>query len=131
MAKVTNTLIANITCTEDSTQNVIINRSTGNPAFDASGATCTEYMILSALPTGIALPLAITTQVYIKNLDTSGHTILVNWTVNGGAARDIMTLLPGDQIIYWAIPGGGGTGITALTLTASLATTLVEFFLGG
>lgn len=127
--KITNTLVANITATEDSTQNVIINRSTGNPAIDSSAAVISEYQLLAGA-TVIGLPNTLAYQVYIKNLDTA-KTITVNWTPNGGAAANVIVLQPGDQIIFWTTTGVTGSGITTLTLTPSAAGALVEVFLGG
>lgn len=130
MPNVTNTLIANITATEDSTQNVPINRGTGNPAFDSSVAEGILYIALGAGANVIGLPISPTCQVYIRNNDPA-KSVIVNWTPNGGAAGNITTLLPGDQIILWQKPGGANAGITTLTLTPSAAGALVEYFLGG
>jgi hypothetical protein len=130
MAKITNTLIANVTAQEDSTQNVIINRSTGNPALDSSVAQMMEYFALLAGANVIPLPINPCTELYIRNID-SAKTITVNWTPNGGAANNVILLNPNDQIIFWALPGTTTPGITALSMTPSTAGALVEYFLGG
>ena len=128
MANITNTLIANITATEDSTQNVIINRSTGNPQFDSTLALMQEYISLAAM-VNVVLPGTPVVQVYIRNID-SAKNVTVAWTPNGGASNNVILLYPGDQIILWQKPGGTNAGITGLTLTPSAAGCLVEFFLG-
>jgi len=129
--KVTNTLIANITSTEDSTGNVPINRGTGNPAFDSSVAEGVLYVALAGGANVIALPFSPCTQLYIRNNDGT-KPIQVNWTQNGGAAVNVIVLNPGDQIIFWSNPAGATTpGITALSMTPSAAGALVEYFLGG
>ncbi len=130
MPNMTNTLTANITATEDTTQNVIINRSIGT-LFDASASQIVEYASLAAGPTPISLATAICTQFYLKNIDPNGHTVTVTWTPQGGASAVVQTLLPGDLILFWSKPGGANNGITALSLTPSAATTLIEYFFGG
>jgi hypothetical protein len=131
MPNITNTLIANITATEDSTQNVIVNRSNGSPSFDSTTALSMEYFVLGAGANGIPLPVSPCTQVYIKNIDVA-KSFSVNWTPNGGGAAVIIELNPSDSIMLWAKPGGSVTpGITGLTITPSAAGCLVEYFLGG
>ena len=132
MAKITNTLVANITATEDSTSSVIVNRSTGNPSFDSSVAQMTEYFVLAGGANVIPIPFSPAAQVYIKNNDAA-KSIQVTWTQNGGAGVSVVQLNPGDQIILWCNPAGAPApiGITALTLTPSAAGALVEFFIGG
>jgi|SRR5579859_1264522 len=131
MAKITNTLVANITATEDSTSSVIINRSTGNPSFDSSIAQMTEYLALAGL-LNVILPISPTCQVYIKNNDAA-KSVQVNWTQNTGAPVNVIQLNPGDQIILWLNPAGAPApiGITTLSLTPSGAGALVEYFIGG
>lgn len=129
MPNITNSLIANISATEDSSSNVIINRSTGNPAFDSNSAQMYEYQLLSAGANNFPLPTGIGLQIYIKNIDPAG-TITVNWTPKGGAAANIVVLYPGDQIILFQKLGSTNAGITTLTLTPSAASVLCELFLG-
>lgn len=129
MANITNSLLATITATEDSTGNVILNRNTGNPGMDSSVAQGMEYLTLAGA-TNVTLPIAQTMQVYIRNIDPT-KSITVNWTPQGGAAANTCVLYPGDQIILWQKPGGTSAGISALTLTPSAAGALVEYFLGG
>ena len=130
--KITNALLATITATEDSSGNVILNRSTGNPSIDSSVATGMEYLALGAGANVITLPISPTTEVYIKNID-SAKSIKVTWTLNGGASNDVINLNPGGQILLWDTPGSApaAPGITALTLTPSAAGALVEYFFGG
>lgn len=130
MPNITNTLLATITATEDSTQNVPINRGTGNPAYDSSVAEGILYIALLGGANVIPLPISPTCQVYIKNNDST-KTVTVNWTPNGGVAGNVVLLNPGEQIILWTKPGGTTPGITALSLTPSAAGALVEYFLGG
>ena len=132
MAKMTNLLVANITSTEDSTSAVVVNRSTGNPAFDSSVSQMTEYFILAGGANVIPLPISPACQIYIKNNDAA-KSIQVTWTQNGGGSVSIIQLNPGDQISFWTSPTGAPApiGITALSLTPSVAGALVEFFIGG
>ena len=129
---VTNTLTATITSQEQSTSNIPINRSTGNPAFNANVGSFITYLALAGGAQPLALPSAInpTTQVYLRNIDPT-KTLTVAWTPNGGALNNVIVLNPGDQIIFWCNPGGVTTpGVTAITLTPSAAGCLIEYFLG-
>lgn len=128
--KITNTLIANITAQEDSTQNIPINRSTGNPAFDSVFAQMTEYAVLANGANVIPLPQATCYQLYVKNNDPA-LLITVVFTPKGGASATTIQLYPGDQMIIWQSNAGANAGFTALTLTASGANALVEYFIGG
>jgi hypothetical protein len=127
---VTNSLVATITSTEQSTSNTPINRSTGNPSFSCNGALFNTYQALAAGPNPFGLPYIPATQLYVRNIDPT-KTILVSWTPNGGASASIITLNPGDQIILFCNPTGTTPGITAGFLTPSAAGALVEVFAGG
>jgi hypothetical protein len=127
----TNSLFAQITAVDDTTQNVPINFGTGNPAFDSNEAQFTRYLKLNGGANPIGLPVTPATEVYIKNTDAA-KTIQVIWTQNGGAPANICVLNPGAQIILWDNPTGATTpGITALTLTPSAAGCFCEIFFGG
>lgn len=127
----TNSLIAQILSTDDSTANVPINFGTGNPAFDSTSADFTRYFVLTAPNVDIGLTKNPATCVYIKNIDVA-KTITVIWTPNGGASNSVILLNPGDQIILWCSPIGATTpGITDLKLNASAFPCLCEFFIGG
>src|SRR5215472_11601140 len=118
MPNTTNTLTATLTATEDTTQNVPINRGTGNPSYDSTSAAFEYYFVLPAGPTTIQLPKNPTTQVYIKNNDNAGKNVVVSWIPSGGVNNNVITLNPGDLILFWCNPAGAtNPGITTLTLT--------------
>lgn len=133
MPNITNTLSANISATEDSTSNVIINRSTGSPAFDSTSALMLTDIAL-VVGNNVLIPgtlgVATPTQLYVKNNSPAGQTIAVTWTAIGQAAAYVTLLYPGDQIILWQKPGGASAGIQALTLTTVAAGALAEYFIG-
>jgi hypothetical protein len=132
MANITNTLVANVTSTEDSTGNVIINRSTGQPAFDSTSASINEYIITSATPLIIQTLLTWIYQLYIRNIDTANN-INVAWTPQSTLiAAEIVQLGPGDQLISWCNPSGSGNnGIRSVTMSCASTTAKVEYFIGG
>lgn len=129
---VTNTLVANISTQEDTTSNVPINRSTGNPSFDCGNGDFNTYKTLLAGANSIPIPNGSTraTQVYIRNLD-SANSITVAWAGNLTASATVIILNPGDQIILWCDPTKTNPGITSLNLTPSAAPCLCEYFIGG
>lgn len=131
---VTNTLVANISSAEQSTSNVDINRSTGNPSFACNVGQFTSYLALGIGVTyTVQLPLNVltaVTQVYVKNVDPT-NSFTLKWTPNGGASTNIIVLNAGDQIILWCNPGGSTTpGITDLKFVTG-AICLIEYFVGG
>lgn len=75
--------------------------------------------------TSLTLPLAQANFVYIKNLHAS-QTVTVSWTPTGGSSATIATLGPGNLIVL-----AGANGVTAVSLTASGASTPVEYIIGG
>lgn len=127
---VTNTLTAVVTTQEDTTGNVPINRGTGNPALDVTSGEFTTYKKLASGDNIIQLPISPVCQVYVKNLDPT-LVITVKGTLNGGASQPIAKLNPGDQVIVWNSSTGTTPGYTDITLNASGANALCEFFLGG
>jgi hypothetical protein len=128
---VTNTLVANISSTEQSSSNVPINRSNGNPAFAANVGSFTTYFALIAGENELPIPFTPCTQVYVKNLDVTKY-VTVKWTPNNFAKVITLVLNPGDQMALWCNPAGAQTpGITEISLTPSAAGALVEYFLGG
>ena len=90
---------------------------------EASGAT------VGVAPTALTLPVSPTTFVYIKNTHAT-QTLQVTWTPNGGASNIVVTLQPGSFIAFGEAVLGL-SGITALTVVGSGASTSYEFVLAG
>lgn len=125
---VTNSLALNITETEISTGNVIVNRSQQlNEA-----ATEGTYQGYLALPAGSNLitPPATLYQLYIKNIDpTLTIRVLISPNVGGGS-NNMGVLYPGDIMIpIWGTGQTATGGILNFTLTTG-ALTLCELFFG-
>lgn len=129
MSNITNTLIANITATEDTTQNVIVNRTVPNLNFDSNTAEGVIYGILANGANAITLPAAKCFQLYIRNNDPA-NTITPTITPTGGAPAALPILFPGDAMFIWQSNTSSAAGFTALSLSANAANTLVEYFIG-
>lgn len=128
---VTNTLVANISSTEQSTSNVPINRSTGNPSFASNSGSFVTYVALAAGVNVPFFPFSPITQVYVRNIDAA-KSLSMSWVPNGGAAAVVIELNPGDQIILWSNPAGPvAPGITSISFTPSTSGCLIEYFFGG
>lgn len=130
MANITNTLIANVTATEDSTQNVTINRTLSNLNFDSSVAAIDQYPSLPSGDNIIGLPIPTVFQLMVVNKDPA-LIITPKITPKGGVLAICTQLYPGDVMIIWQKPGSANGGITGLTLNASGAGALYEVFFGG
>jgi hypothetical protein len=88
-----------------------------------------QSLSIGAAPTAITLPVSPATFLYIKNLHAT-QTITVTWTPNGGASNVVLTLQPGAYISFGEVVQGL-SGITALSVQASGASTPIEYVLGG
>ncbi len=134
---VTNTLIANITSGEQSSGNVDINRGTGNPAFNTDLGQFTTYRALGVGRNNIQIPMTgvtpTATQVYIKNVDPAiSYDVFWRGSNAGLLSLSILTLNPGDQIMFWCDPDGPTTpGITQLQIENPTDGALIEYFIGG
>ena len=129
---VTNTLSATILTTEDSSGTVPINRGLGNLSFDSIYGDFVTYKKLAAGDNVIDIPSTKAFQVYVKNNDPALF-IIVKYTPTTGTSQSSPSLGPGEVFVIWQdITNPAATaGITALTLNASGANALVEYFLGG
>lgn len=99
-----------------------------NLIFTGSVSELSQSTLLANGANVIALPISPVQFLYIKNLHLS-NTIQVTWTPTGGSSNIVCMLEPGSSIMYINTTTGGG--ITALTLTASAASTGVEYLLFG
>lgn len=126
MPNITNTAILNITATEDTTQNVIVNRTVPSLAFDSNVSSGVLYQSLANGANVIALPAATCYQLYVRNNDPA---LLITVSTNNGV---IAQLGPGEVCLIWEhATGTPGQGFTSLGLNASGANALVEYFIGG
>jgi hypothetical protein len=86
---------------------------------------------LSTTPTVVSLPANPTQLFYAANLQTgkagSTNTITVTWTPVGAASVEILVLQP-QSVLFFFNPGAG---ISALTVVASGANTVVDYLLAG
>jgi len=99
-----------------------------NLSFVGSVSELSQSTSLANGANVITLAISPVQFLYIKNLHAS-NTISVTWTPTGGTSAIICTLEPGSAISYINTTTGGG--ITALTLTASGASTGCEYLLIG
>ena len=94
----------------------------------ATVATVADTLSVPNSPTSIALPVSPTQLVYLQNLHAS-QTITVTWTPNGGSSNVVGTLEPGGILLLFE--AATGAGITALSVTASGASTPLLYILAG
>lgn len=95
----------------------------------------TQSQLVGTSPTTLALPTTPAQFVYIKNLAATG-SVAVTWTPQGGASAVTQNLSPGQALLFLnssvgpAI-AGVSPGISALSVTASAASTPIEYMIGG
>lgn len=97
-------------------------------AFAGTISAVSGGLLIPNADTPVTLPIASVHFVYIKNLHAT-NTLTVSWTPNGGASNPVATLKPSGILIL--IEPVTGSGITALSLNASGASTPVEYILVG
>ena len=112
-----------------------ITRNLNNPTLAVTTAVYEPFLIVGAAPVVLTLPAATIFIAYIKNLHATNN-VLVTWTPNGGVSVSAGIVAPGGVMMYFQAteaPGsavsGVSNGLTAITLTASAATTPVEILL--
>lgn len=123
-----NTLQATIVST-DTNNTTAINRIISTSVFSGTeGLYCGGQKIPNA-DTVITLPVSPVKQVYIRNIDAASF-LTIKATPNGGAEATIDILSPGSFFISWDVTGAA-QGYTSIKLNQSVASTQVEYFLGG
>jgi hypothetical protein len=85
-----------------------------------------QQVNLASGANAITLPGSPVQFAYVRNLSTTA-TIIVTWTPTGGASNVVCTLQPGAYIIL--NESNTTSGITALSLNASQASTPCEYIL--
>jgi hypothetical protein len=137
MPNTTNALQMTILSTEDSSQQVLVNRS-ATPSMD--GDIC-ELVSYSRTPDAVIhqmpFPVGVTTvyQIYIKNLSAAG-SLMVTGNPGSTIVNTLALLGPGDVFLYWAttktapLIGALGQGYSEIDITGSVAGIFYEYFLG-
>lgn len=133
---VTNALQMTILSTEDGTNNVLVNRS-ATPSLDENVADYVAYGKGAIAVTALPFPEGITniTKLYIRNLSAAG-SLLINATPQGGVAANLALLGPGDVFCYFQDATGApavsgiSQGYSAVSVSASVANLLYEYFMG-
>ena len=129
---VNNTLTASISTTDIITNDVVIDRSVGNPSWPSMVGLYTQVFVLSAGDNVLGTPGGnVVRQIYIKNTDPSNY-FAVKWEVTGEVTGPVFIgrLFPGDVTIQWQNPNNANSGMINITVTPIVAGTLCEYFLG-
>lgn len=120
----------------------VADNSTTNPSpyqksltgLNFTGSSVEIYQTLSfgTSPTSVTLPISPAQYVYIKNLSaTGGNTLSIAWTIEGGSSEPVIVLQGGGFVIFGETVVSASTGITALAITASGASTPAELIIAG
>lgn len=124
-----------VTVATTGTQTLTDSTSTTTPfvravtgSYTGLASSVAQQVLIPNAPTSITLPISPVNFVYVKNLSGTA-TITVTWTPNGGASNVVVTLQPGSYVEL--VETAAGSGITALSLQASVASTPVEYLLVG
>lgn len=115
----------------DSSKNTLARRVQTFTESAAVSGTFFAGRLTTTGATTITFPSNVTQvrQLALKNLHASG-TITVIWTPTTGASATIAVLGAGAGLFLWDDNTHATAGISALSLTASIANTDYELFLG-
>lgn len=122
---ITVTCTSLITITDNLTNSVQLQKQVVG-TYTGTLSEFAQQVSLASGSTSITLPGSPVNFVYLRNLSTSA-TVIVTWTPNGGASNVVCTLQPGAFLIL--NESNATSGITALSLNASVSSTPVEFIL--
>lgn len=122
------TVTGNIGVTDPDTGTLTITKQISQ-AFAGSTSMQAEAVTIGTSPVAIILPITPTQVVYVANLSQTNN-VTVTWTPSGQSSAVVQNLGPLAMILSVESTTSVG-GITALTLTASGANTLVDYFLAG
>jgi hypothetical protein len=99
--------------------------------FATLNASTFGQATIGTSPVSVTLPASPTQLLYAANLQTgkagSTNTLTITWTPQGGTSAQIMVLQP-QSVLFFFNPGAG---ITALSVVASGANTVVDYLLAG
>lgn len=133
----TNTAQITVLCTEDSTSNVLVNRSF-SPALDAVAGVYGTYWAQPSGVTGLLFPLglAVAYNFFIRNLGAVGAgSISCNMTMSGAGSLSVV-LGPGDVWLLWGNSNSltivNGLGIVGISVGSAAGVGVpFEYFIGG
>lgn len=123
----TNSFILNILATEDSTQNIPVNRGI-NVSIDGNISEYVAYQVVNGA-SALFMPATIAYQLYVRNLSPA-NPITVSVTPTGNPVAIVTQLQPGgkDFLLICNTPGGGA-GFSAVGVTSAGAAAF-EYFIG-
>ena len=112
-----------------------VSTNLNNPSLTATVSFYDSFYQVGVGASNLVLPATIIYVCYVKNLHTTNN-ILVTVTPNGGTAGSGEIIAPGGVYQYFQATENAGTaisgvtnGLTAVTLTASGASTSAEILL--
>lgn len=124
---VTASLVGTVNLTDNIAGDTSLSKAI-NLSYTGTYSAFTQSQLIGTSPVNLTLPGSPVQFLYVRNLATaSGQTLTVQWTPNGLGSQNITTLTPGAAIIFSETDTT--EGVTAVTVTAALAATPIEFIL--
>lgn len=116
-----------LSVTDNLTGSIALNRAL-NIAFTGTVFSYDQTLSVGTSPVSPVLPINPVQVVFLQNNSTTA-SVLITWTKNSGASVGVLTLDPGGFIFFSET--STSNGITALSLTASAASTPISVVLAG
>lgn len=109
----------------------VFNRTVSGFQLTATVWSASDFFQVGTSATTISLPSSTVYFVYARNLGTNNVTL--NYTPTGGSSTSLVLLPVGSNIggvFLYGLSAETAGGITAMSATASTATTPIEYFVG-
>jgi len=124
---VTASLVGSVQLTDNVSGDTSLSK-TVNSTYTGTNSGFTQSQLIGTSPVSLTLPGSPVQFLYLRNLATGiGANLTASWTPNGGSTQTVITLAPGGMILFSET--NTSNGITALSVTAALAATPIEFIL--
>ena len=124
---VTASLVGSVQLTDNISGDTSLSKSV-NSTYTGLNSGFTQSQLIGTSPTSLTLPGSPVQFLYLRNLATAvGSNLTVAWTPVSGSTETVLVLAPGAMILFSET--NTSNGITALSVTAAVAATPIEFLL--
>jgi hypothetical protein len=127
---VTAAVVGNVTLTDSVTGTTPLSKVLQNLSFTGLNSEFVQGQLIGTATASIVLPVSPVQFLYLKNLHAT-NAVVVGWTPNGGSFATVQTLNSGSALIFCQNSTASASGVTAISVSATGASTNIEYLLAG